>query len=336
MKLLTEYKKEEIAGLASCLLLVTGDTAALKAFEVRLASLPIKEQESVLFELFRAMEQFKLGRSAEFIAAQVERKDIDPAVIESGISALLALKPDDGVRHWRKCLGENPTQGQLVRFGILLLMDADHVPPDTFKLIRNGDRLLDRMADAGAAIAAGEDAGDQLLALIELGHLRTAAWAMDRANKLQSTSASRLYVKLIDRIEGDEAGRGQRANLAIDAAGRLIEIDPQAMLDRIAVIPDDSLTQEAILVGLLNSRSAKAGEAGKLVKRLGSGRADSMALILIARHADKLSPDDLQQLGRIAAGGGKVDETLQILAAWLYLKHSGRSEQALTQLFATS
>ena len=52
--------------------------------------------------------------------------------------------------------------------------------------------------------------------------------------------------------------------------------------------------------------------------------ADSLALLLLARTNENLSPTDLQQLGRISAGGGELTNTLQIQAAWLYLKHTRR------------
>lgn len=333
---LTTDRREEIAGLASCLLLEIGDASALKSFEARLAELSKRDREAVLFELFRAIDQFALDKSADFIVKQLSAPDLEASTTESGVAALLALAPEKGVQVWSAALKNKPSQAQLVRYGILLLLEASKVPPAAFKALRTGDTLLERMADVGMAIAEGKEYGDDLFALMELGHPPTSAWAMEQARKLPSSDASRLYQRLIDRVEIDEPGRGQRATLAIDAANRLMDIDPEAMIERMKTIEDDSLTQEAVLVGLLNSRSPRAAEAGLLVKRLGSGRADSMALVLIARHSEKLSAEDLQQLGRVASGGGKVDSAVQILAAWLFIKHSGRTEQALTQLFATS
>jgi len=38
----------------------------------------------------------------------------------------------------------------------------------------------------------------------------------------------------------------------------------------------------------------------------------------------------------IAAGGGKISEMLRAQAAWLYLRHADRIEQALVNVFATA
>lgn len=163
-----------------------------------------------------------------------------------------------GLDLWRRLLGADAGQSQLVRFGMLLLTHAKTIPAGSFKPIRNGDRLLERMADAGEAIAAKSDYRDALLALIELGHLRTAAWAMDEAEQLPPASASWLYLKLIGRVDGDDAGKMHRASLAMDAAKRLIQIDPQSLVDFMDTVEDDSRTQQTILIGLLNSRCPDA------------------------------------------------------------------------------
>jgi hypothetical protein len=94
--------------------------------------------------------------------------------------------------------------------------------------------------------------------------------------------------------------------------------------------------QQAILLGLFETGSARAGEAAGALPRIGSGRADSLALLLQAKHAKTLAPDQLRQLGTIASGGGRVSAILQVQAAWLYLKHTGKTDQAIAAVFAKS
>ena len=123
------------------------------------------------------------------------------------------------------------------------------------------------------------------------------------------------------------------AHLPIEGFRHLLCLNPQATIDKLVDVDDDSLTQEAILLGLFDSRAPSAGEAARLVKRIGYGRADSMALILIAKHADHLSKSELQDLG-VMASGGRVSAVLQAQAGWLYLKHAGQLEQTLAVIFA--
>ena len=42
---------------------------------------------------------------------------------------------------------------------------------------------------------------------------------------------------------------------------------------------------------------------------------------------------DLQALGRLAAGGSKLSDSLRTQAAWLYLKQVDRLDYAMNELF---
>ncbi len=120
------------------------------------------------------------------------------------------------------------------------------------------------------------------------------------------------------------------------ATARLFKIAPDRVIERLAQVEDDSLTQEAMLLGLLDSSSPKAGQAAGSVRRIGAGHADSLALLLIAKHAAKLEPGDLYRLGMIAQGGGRVSNVLRTQAAWLYLKHTRSTEVVVAEILTES
>ena len=94
--------------------------------------------------------------------------------------------------------------------------------------------------------------------------------------------------------------------------------------------------QQTILLGLFETRSLAVGEAASRLRRIGLGRADSLALLLIAKHSTNISDQDRRQIGAIASGGGRVSDVLQIQAAWLYLKHSDLLDHALSQVMTES
>lgn len=57
-----------------------------------------------------------------------------------------------------------------------------------------------------------------------------------------------------------------------------------------------------------------------------------MALLALAKSNTPLTDAEITELGSIASGGGKVDDSSQIQAAWLYLKYAKRDKDAVTQL----
>ncbi len=158
---------------------------------------------------------------------------------------------------------------------------------------------------------------------------------MQVSKDLDDVQATRLFTHVIDTIEsGDPRSAQARTEVAFIAASRLFDIDAEAIIDRLDRAPDNGLVQEAILLGLLDARSPAAGAAADRVNHTGFTRADSLAMVLIAKHAEQLTPAQLQQLGSIAAGGGQVSEMLRAQTAWLYLRHADRIEQAMVEVFA--
>jgi hypothetical protein len=331
---LAEHPTLNVAGLAACVLAQLGQAAPFSVYRARLDTLPPAERARHLRVIYGAIAEYKLDTLIDWVAENVEAPDANPEIVADGVATVLALDPPRGVALWTQALGSSPRYGRCVRYALLLLEVGPTVPASAYDRLPKGDQLIDAMARAGKAISSDQDAADDLIALLDLGHLKSTRWAMDATRELPNEQAARIYLHLIDGVAGDRRGRDERAELAMMATARLFEIDPETVTLRLAQAPDDSLTQQAMLLGLLESRSPTAGEAARGVKRIGFSRADSVTLILITKHAQPPSPQELQQLGVIASGGGRVSDGLRAQAAWLYLKHTSKIEQALAETFA--
>jgi hypothetical protein len=331
---LAEHPSLEVSALATIALAQLGDVGPMSGYRARLDAMPPAERNRHLQIILQAIADYRFTGLADWVADLVAAPDTAPETAAEGVAALLVLDPERGVALWTRVLGASPGYGKQVRFALMLLAAGTNVPAAAYDRLPEGDDLIDAMAAAGRAISSGQDAADALIALLDLGHLKSTRWAMDAAEQLPDDQAARIYTHLIDRADGAARGRDERAELAMMATARLFEIDPDAVVQRLERVEDDSLTQQAILMGLLESRSPAAGEAARRVKRIGFGHADSVALILIAKHANPLSAEELEQLGVIASGGGRVSDGLRAQAAWLYLKHTSTIEQALAETFA--
>ena len=325
-----------VAGLASLFLAQLGDNSALGAFNDRLSGLPKRERNRYLLWLLDAIRQYRITAAQSWVARLLEAPDTDDDLAYWGTFTVLILDPRDGVPLWERRVGSDPPYRDQVRYGMLLLAAGRDVPASAYDRLETESELVRRMADAGKALSAGKDPTDQLIALLDLGHLKTSKWAMGVLEELPPDQAAKVYLHIIENVESNRAGQAERVARAIEAAAKLFERKPELVAQLLTRVEDDSLTQETLLLGLFDSPSPAAGHAAQHVRRIGAGRADSLALLLSARHADSLNENDLRQLGMIAAGGGRVSEGLQIQAAWLYLKHSKSIERALNLIFNDS
>ncbi|MHC4911133.1 MAG: hypothetical protein ACYTF9_15610, partial [Planctomycetota bacterium] len=276
---------------------------------------------------------YELRSSLTWVNSLLADPDLDDDVAYWAVFTALLLDPSSGLQHWEAAIGENPGYRNQVRYGMLLLAAGADVPSEAYHRLTDERALLRAMVRAGTCFSEGSDPTDALIELIDIGHVKSAVWAMDRVESLSNEQAARIYRHLIDTVEREGPGQGERITRAVNAVSSLFELDPDGVLERLAVAEDDSLTQEVLLLGLIDCASPAAAETAAKVRRIGAGRADSLALLLAARHVDSLERDDLNQLGRIAAGGGLVSSGLQVQAAWLYLKHTGTLEPALGSIF---
>jgi hypothetical protein len=339
---LTSSEDPHIAGLSAALLGQLGESKPFADFQDRFASFATPEQIEQAVWLFEAFRRYGLTASTPWLRALLARPDVSPDLRARAIHALLALEPAAGLQAWRKELGEKAGYQTRIRFGLLLLANAKTVPAETYDELRGeeSEPLIEQIIIAGKATASGVDEVQQLCDLLELGHARTSEWAMTHVKDLPPDQAAKVYEFILDRALDPETQQADSPALAIEAATRTFEINPESLLTRLQNVEDDSPAQQTMMLGLLDASKAtaegysKAVATASAIRRIGSGKADSIVLLFIAKHASSLSEPDTQQLGRLAAGGGRLPDALQMQAAWLYLKHTGRIEKALAQAFA--
>jgi len=323
----------EIAGMASMLLAQLGDAAPFSAHADQLATLPNRDRNRHLLWMLEIVRQFELTVMEDWVRQTIETPGVDRDVKYWGVYTVLTLDAREGAALWERHLGSDPGYGQQVRYGMLALAAGKEVPVRVYDRLDSKEALVRRMVDVGRAMSEGRNLMGPLIALIDLGHAKTATWAMQTLEELPPAESGPVYQHIIENFEREQDGQAERNAAAIEATTNLFEADPNAVLGRLQAVPDDSVSQEVILLGLFETRSAAAGRAAAGLRRIGAGRADSLALLLMARHGEPLSDDDIRSLGRIAAGGGRVSIGLQAQAAWLYLKRSGEIDRALLAIF---
>lgn len=325
---------DQIRGMASCFLAQSGDRSAFSSFQLRLDSLDEPYRRMRTLWLFDVIRQYRITALLDWVREVVEQPEADDDIVYWGVFTILKLDTEQGIPLWRRFLGDAPTHRQRVRYALLLMQTGSQVPASAYDRLDAEDPLLQHMVRAGKAVSLGADASQPLIELLDLGHLKSADWALTTLETLPKDQARAVYLHLIDAVEADHPARAERITLAKLASAELFQIDPRALEERLLAADDDSVTQQAIVLGLLDVHSPAAGKAAGKLRRIGSGRADSLALLLVAKHAESLPDEDLRQLGLIGAGGGRLGDGLQVQAAWLYLKHSGHLGTALSRVLA--
>ena len=200
--------------------------------------------------------------------------------------------------------------------------------------------LLRQIGATGEAVALKSDSLEEYIVnLIDMQYQNANAWAIKYANHHANADDARfILVGLVVASEsGDPRFRSARLMEAAGASQYLYELDPAYAADILVGLLENPETKsdlkQAILLGLV--RSTQFG-AGKMIGKLSlfNPDANALALLLRAREYQELSKVELQDLASIIRGGSKLQDSLRVQAAWLYLKYMGVSEPALGAVLA--
>lgn len=329
---------DNTAALAACLAAQLGDPAPLQAIPARLAKLNDNARDAVRLWLLEGVRRYHLVAAKGWVESVLSEPSLEPEVAYRAVFSLLGIDVDAGMKAWERQMGAQPSYQQRVRYGMVLLATGASVPVSAYDRLVKGsdDELVLKMAAVGRAISTGTDQSAALEELIDLSHMKSVEWAMDHLEEIPKEQAAAVYAHLIDRLGDKPSAQGDAIALAVRAVSKLFAIDPNDVLARLRAAPDDELLQQTILLGLFETDAQDVGKAAASLRRIGSGRADSLALLLMAKHLKGLSTEDVQKLGSIAGGGGRVSAILQVQAAWMYLKQTGQIEMTLASVFPKS
>jgi hypothetical protein len=86
--------------------------------------------------------------------------------------------------------------------------------------------------------------------------------------------------------------------------------------------------------GLWDSRSAAAAPIARARRGTLPRMGESLAVLVLASAGGTLTDDDMSVLARAAAGGGDLDPSRAIQAAWYYVRATGGLDGAIARASA--
>jgi hypothetical protein len=332
IRAMTVQDDDRVAGLAACLLAAAGDFSGLSAMRERLDATVGVERVGLTLWMIEVIRAYKISEALDWVRAALDDPEVPPEIVAAALVTVLELDPPTGLQLWQRQLGPDPSNTRRVQYGLLLLAADPRVPSSAYDSFETNQDLVRHMAAAGRALSDNAPAAQQLIELIDMGHNITAGWGIEAAASLEPSERDRVWTHVIDNIELDQPGQGDRAARAVRATALLYEVNPELVRQRLAAVEDDSITQQTILMALLEIPSLDVGDEVVSVRRIGAGFADSLVTLLIARRQIALSEADRTHLGLIASGGVPLPLGLQAQAAWLYLRHTASIERGLNDL----
>ncbi len=335
LRRLEESRTPEVSAVGAALRLDCGADGAGDAADAAIALVGSiaaeRTRSAVVAQVVDACSANGLRGAAPFAARLAELGGLSPEARLRTLGSLLVLDPAAAGPLLAAVADADRSQLALMRLASVLVASAAPLGEGDWNRIRNGDRLLETIADAGIAIGAGDlERGYRMLA--DLRHRVTLRAAVDGAHRAGPSAERAIGLAALELLSGDRRQLGPLSESLLVALARLAESEPSALRAPLDAAATDRELQEAILLALSSAGSAAAADVAQSAKGRASRLGEALIAVLAARHLDTVDATTLQTLGVAAGGGVAVDPTIRLQSAWLWLRHSDRVDDALAAL----
>jgi len=321
----------EVSGLAGMLLLEKDDATRWEIFVGKLAEVTPSDREDLLRRLANAARHYELSKSAgKLLQLTKDSKGVERV---AAIAAALKLSPEAGRAALLDFVQSDRSVTNLVQCGLLMLAADNAMKFEDFSMLKGGDGVPDSIAQAGEALRTpNADASVALTGLMVCNNRAASEWAIRQSDKLSPDARRAMLLLAIDRLDALQAPSMNDRLLAALAAQQLIGFAREDLVSRAARLSGKSQVPESIVAAMCDLGTPDATALARMMRGKLAQRGESMALVTIAKTEPNLNPNELRELGRIAGGGGRVEEPIQIQAAWLFVRNSNKVALATQEL----
>ena len=322
--------------LAALLLLQLGDVAAGETLrELDASSDSTRDQiRSMLIGTALRFEFDRVGAWAMQVAGET---DIDHKLSLIALRAALRFGVPEAADLWDRRFASTHDPAELTRLAIVALSLA-HLLEVSLEgpMMESALPLIQRIGAAAAAIRTGSGIAEKVADLVDLDHAMVNEWMLTYAER-DASDADRTQIlkQVILASPGRARSRAMRTDNAVRATQILFEKSPDIVTAILGPILESEESaarlKQGILYGLIRCKTGSGAHKVILgLEPFHRARTKKLALLLLAKHSEQLTDDQIHRLGLLVRGGLKGPLRLQ--AAWRYLSLTNQTEIALVRV----
>lgn len=258
-----------------------------------------------------------------------------------GLKAAMRFKIPEAQAVWQQQFNSTNDMAQKTRLALLVLRESPYLAPSLFDtLIADNNQLLQKMGQAGKAIASHQHIRKSVINLVGMAHPHplATAWALIYAQtQAAPDDATAILLSLVLSYENaDQRSRVHLLQDAISASETLINKYSEkapALLKPILENPKtDPMLQRGIVLAMVRSDAQPALKLAQNVGPIHDTTSRQLLLLIKAKHGVALTRNQLHDLALMVRGGGVDDDSLRVQAGWAYIKQTQQVASAMTRI----
>ncbi|MFM7132908.1 MAG: hypothetical protein ACKO0W_01175 [Planctomycetota bacterium] len=328
---LAQSRTPEIAGIATALLVdsAASDAADLVAsLKTMLGTLPARSRAAAVAQVAEACLASRAERAAPLVAELIALPEITGDARMRALGSLLVLAPETAYPVFAASVEADRSQTSLVRHALVLLTAGVRAPKGEWTRLRNGDALLETLADSGELLGASSDL-EAYEKIIALGHRTSLLAALEGARRLGESSERALGVASLRALVREGKALGPLLEPSVRAIARLAAIAPEELRPSLAGTIESRDVHDALLLALMGAGTPAAAEVAASAQGRSSRLGEALIVVLRARTSPTIRPDELQLLATVAGGGSGADPAVRTQAAWLWARHAAKAPEVI-------
>lgn len=314
------------------------DPAGLEVLKA-LAESDAIERDTVRAMLLQTALQHDFDKAGAWAMSIIAESDVPQGLMFAALRTAIEFKQPGAADEFVERYRAAESVADRTRHVVLAMEVAEQLGAKAFEVMAEDDvSIIQYLARTGKTIAEGGDPSALMMKLIEQNHYVASKWVYKHAEKLPIDKAKAVYVALILAAEGepnDPRFRGQRIENAVLATEALADRmkDPAPVIKKL-IQQMPAHTTEAMLMGLIRT---DRDDAHLLIEGVNdwpkeAKAAPALALLLRAKHGQKLTAAQTEQLALMVRGGAGLRAPLRIQAAWIYGKVTGQHQVYLAKV----
>ena len=118
--------------------------------------------------------------------------------------------------------------------------------------------------------------------------------------------------------------------------GKTTPEELETIVWQISKMEDREILIEILLTALLEENPDQAQSFASPFEQHSDRTVRSLAVLIKARGGEPLDKETKDELAVVATGGGRVSKQVRAIAAWLWLSHNDKTEQAMSEIIGKS
>ncbi len=326
--------------LASIMLLEIGDDGAMSRLDkIDRSKAPLRDPARLL--ALQAAKKYAFAGVGQWALRVGQEKELNPRVLIAAVELALQSRTPGAEALWRQRYRQSDDAALQLRLAMVALRSAPNVRHSLFDpLRRSDDELTRRIGEAGRAIARKDRVVESVIELSKTPHPLTTGWVLDFADGQASAEQARVILQSIVLAYSHPPGEDQAPSPAqLETLSKAAQLLSERAPDHAGIVLEAVVRQDAlrgdvrrqILLGLLRSNAGRAHEAVSDLT-FQDAQAESMRVLLLARHGQQLAPREMDDLRVVVRGGSELSLPLRTQAAWTYLKMTDQVDLAIKQV----